>query len=119
MELISIDCVCSALEIFTEQPPFGYINGIDIIYHLVVRENQRPERPEPELGYQRGLTDDIWFLITKSWDKDPQLRPTFKQLTQLFPPDTGLEPMIDELQGKLIASLLIVYAGACKGCSSV
>jgi hypothetical protein len=90
----------STLEIFTDLPPFGYINGVDIIYHLVVRENQRPDRPEPELGTQRGLTDDIWFLITKSWEKDPQLRPTFKQLTQLIPESRSAEPEIDDLQGE-------------------
>ncbi|KAF8598888.1 kinase-like protein, partial [Ceratobasidium sp. AG-I] len=90
----------TALEIFTDQPPFGYINGVDIIYHLVVRENQRPDRPEPELGVQRGLTDDIWFLITKSWEKDPQLRPTFKQLAQLLP--EGVEHAIDDLQGEAV-----------------
>ncbi|KAG9086482.1 hypothetical protein FRC06_003065 [Ceratobasidium sp. 370] len=95
----------TTLEIFTDLPPFGYINGVDIIYHLVVRENQRPDRPEPELGVQRGLTDDIWFLITKAWEKDPQQRPTFKQLTQLFPESRGgrsgdIQPEIDDLQAQ-------------------
>lgn len=65
-----------------------------------MRENQRPDRPEPELGVQRGLTDDIWFLITKSWEKDPQLRPTFKQLSQLLP--EGVESAIDDLQGEAV-----------------
>ncbi|KAJ1305198.1 hypothetical protein OPQ81_000228 [Rhizoctonia solani] len=102
----------TTLEIFTEQPPFGYINGIDIIYHLVVREKQRPERPEPEIGLARGLTDDIWFLITKAWDHDPQLRPTFKQLSLLFPQDSNVEPMIDDLQAQFASMIPNTASGA-------
>ncbi|QRW07445.1 Serine/threonine-protein kinase [Ceratobasidium sp. AG-Ba] len=96
----------TTLEIFTDLPPFGYINGVELIYHLVVRENQRPDRPDPETGLQRGLTDDIWFLITKAWEKDPQERPTFKQLTQLFPESRGeIEPEIDDLQAQFASML--------------
>ncbi|GAB1522805.1 Serine/threonine-protein kinase [Rhizoctonia solani] len=102
----------TTLEIFTEQPPFGYINGIDIIYHLVVREKQRPDRPEPEIGLARGLTDDIWFLITKAWDQDPQLRPTFKQLSLLFPQDANVEPMIDDLQAQFASMIPNTASGA-------
>jgi hypothetical protein len=46
-------------------------------------------------------------LITKAWDQDPQLRPTFKQLSLLFPQDANVEPMIDDLQGKLVATELM------------
>ncbi|CAE6424099.1 unnamed protein product, partial [Rhizoctonia solani] len=102
----------TTLEIFTEQPPFGYINGIDIIYHLVVREKQRPDRPEPEIGLARGLTDDIWFLITKAWDQDSQLRPTFKQLSLLFPQDSNVEPMIDDLQAQFDSMIPNTASGA-------
>ncbi|CCO32434.1 Putative serine/threonine-protein kinase/receptor R831 [Rhizoctonia solani AG-1 IB] len=102
----------TTLEIFTEQPPFGYINGIDIIYHLVVREKQRPDRPEPDIGLARGLTDDIWFLITKAWDQDPQLRPTFKQLSLLFPQDANVEPMIDDLQAQFASMIPNTASGA-------
>ncbi|CAE6410180.1 unnamed protein product [Rhizoctonia solani] len=102
----------TTLEIFTEQPPFGYINGIDIIYHLVVREKQRPDRPEPEVGLARGLTDDIWFLINKAWDQDPQLRPTFKQLSLLFPQDSNVEPMIDDLQAQFASMIPNTASGA-------
>ncbi|CUA72571.1 hypothetical protein RSOLAG22IIIB_10127 [Rhizoctonia solani] len=102
----------TTLEIFTEQPPFGYINGIDIIYHLVVREKQRPDRPEPEVGLARGLTDDIWFLITKAWEQDPQLRPTFKQLSLLFPQDSNVEPMIDDIQAQFASMIPNTASGA-------
>ncbi|CAE6517076.1 unnamed protein product [Rhizoctonia solani] len=102
----------TTLEIFTEQPPFGYINGIDIIYHLVVREKQRPDRPEPDIGLARGLTDDIWFLITKAWDHDAQLRPTFKQLSLLFPQDSNVEPMIDDLQAQFASMIPNTASGA-------
>ncbi|KAG8688610.1 hypothetical protein FRC11_005143 [Ceratobasidium sp. 423] len=102
----------TTLEIFTEQPPFGYINGIDIIYHLVVREKQRPDRPEPEIGLARGLTDDIWFLITKAWGQDPQLRPTFRQLSILLPQDSSVEPMIDDLQAQFASMIPNTASGA-------
>ncbi|KAG8732397.1 hypothetical protein FRC12_019287, partial [Ceratobasidium sp. 428] len=110
----------TTLEIFSDLPPFGYINGVEIIYHLVVRENQRPDRPEPELGVQRGLTDDIWFLITKAWEKDPQQRPTFKQLTQMFPESRdgrsgSMGPEIDDLQAQFASMLPNTASGASIG----
>ncbi|KAG9121021.1 hypothetical protein FRC07_003196, partial [Ceratobasidium sp. 392] len=110
----------TTLEIFTDLPPFGYINGVEIIYHLVVRENQRPDRPDPEIGVERGLTDDIWFLITKAWEKDPQQRPTFKQLTQLFPETRGdrsggIGSEIDDLQAQFESMLPNSVSGASIG----
>ncbi len=52
--------------------PFGPTDE-SLLYELVVREGERPERPE-DSGV--GLTDAIWSLMERSWASDPHQRPS-------------------------------------------
>ena len=52
--------------------PFGPTDE-SLLYELVVREGERPERPE---GSEVGLTDAIWSLMERSWASNPYQRPS-------------------------------------------
>ncbi|KDQ55609.1 hypothetical protein JAAARDRAFT_324033 [Jaapia argillacea MUCL 33604] len=75
----------SAFEIFTSAPPWGVLSETQI-YQLVVREGDRPDRPEPEVEDKVGLTDRIWEVIEVAWRKESRLRPTFAQVLEMWPP---------------------------------
>jgi hypothetical protein len=68
-------------QVFTGAPPWGVLSGNNI-YKLVVRENDRPDRPEPHTEQKCGLTDEIWGIIAASWQKDAALRPAFNQIVE-------------------------------------
>ena len=54
------------------------------IYQLVVREGDRPDRPDSHIEQKYGLTDKIWGIIEASWKKEATLRPTFNQIVELW-----------------------------------
>jgi hypothetical protein len=71
-------------QIFTGIPPWGVL-AEKLIFQLVVRENERPERPDPIISERVGLTTPIWELIESAWHKEAVLRPTFQQLANVWP----------------------------------
>jgi len=70
-------------QIFTSTPPWGVLSESHI-YQLVVRENDRPDRPEPKIEQKHGLTGSIWGIMEASWHKEATLRPTFTQIVNLW-----------------------------------
>jgi hypothetical protein len=54
------------------------------IYQLIVREGDRPDRPELYIEQKSGLTGKIWGIMEKSWHKEAALRPTFAQIVELW-----------------------------------
>jgi hypothetical protein len=62
-------------------PPWGVLSN-NHIYQLVVRENDRPDRLDPDFERKRGLTNQIWEIMQAAWQKDANLRPTFAQIIQ-------------------------------------
>ncbi|KAJ3935056.1 MAG: kinase-like domain-containing protein [Lentinula lateritia] len=88
-----------ALEIFTSVSPWGALSEKHI-YHLVVLENSRPDRPD-----DHRITDDLWNIIDSAWHQEPRSRPTFDFIVRLWrasssqadiPPDgatTALSPL--------------------------
>lgn len=69
-------------------PPWGLL-AENHIYQLIVRENERPDRPERDVGQKRGLTDKIWAIIEACWHKEPALRPTFTQVVEVWQTQHG------------------------------
>jgi hypothetical protein len=55
--------------------PFGATDE-GLLYELVVREEERPERPYDSTAAEVGLTEEIWSLIERSWASDAKLRPS-------------------------------------------
>ena len=62
-------------------PPWGVLSD-KRIYKLVVRENDRPDRFDLDIGHKHGLTDQIWEIMQAAWQKDANLRPTFVEIIQ-------------------------------------
>ncbi|KIY73084.1 ARM repeat-containing protein [Cylindrobasidium torrendii FP15055 ss-10] len=73
----------TAYEVFTGAAPWGVLSEKHV-YHLIVLENQRPERPEPEVEAEIGLTTDLWNILENAWHQDPRLRPSFKITSRLL-----------------------------------
>ncbi|KAG8745786.1 hypothetical protein FRC10_007048 [Ceratobasidium sp. 414] len=69
----------TAFEVFSSTPPWGVLSSTHI-YQLVVRENERPDRPESDYP-----TDSQWSLIEKAWQQEGRARPTFEYITQNWP----------------------------------
>ncbi|KAJ4479387.1 hypothetical protein J3R30DRAFT_2755320 [Lentinula aciculospora] len=67
-----------ALEVFTSVLPWGALSEKHI-YHLVVLENSRPERPDDP-----QLTDDLWNIIDSAWHQEPRSRPSFDFIVRLW-----------------------------------
>ncbi|KAK7680312.1 hypothetical protein QCA50_016552 [Cerrena zonata] len=57
-------------EVFTGKPPFAD-TPVEILYAIVVKKHIRPSR-NPELT---AIDDDLWSLITQTWDRHPSKRP--------------------------------------------
>ncbi|KAJ7075996.1 hypothetical protein B0H15DRAFT_805837 [Mycena belliarum] len=68
-----------ALEIFTGKAPWGILSE-EQIFHVVVRQDSRPDRPDEDLG----ITDHIWGIMEECWHRESRLRPTFDILVQLL-----------------------------------
>ncbi|KAG8881629.1 hypothetical protein FRB97_009318 [Tulasnella sp. 331] len=66
-------------EMYTMGPPWGILSESQI-YHLVVREGERPDRPGSDAPYH--LTDSEWSIIKASWNADADSRPTSAQIAQ-------------------------------------
>jgi hypothetical protein len=75
--------IFNGYQIFTSTPPWGVLSESHI-YQLVVRENDRPDRPEPTIEQKNGLTDTVWRIMEASWHKEATLRPTFSQIVNLW-----------------------------------
>ncbi|KAG9127149.1 hypothetical protein FRC07_000476 [Ceratobasidium sp. 392] len=66
----------TAFEVFSSTPPWGILSSTHI-YQLVVRENERPDRPEGDYPI-----DSQWSLIEKAWQREGRARPTFEYITR-------------------------------------
>ncbi|KAJ6489906.1 kinase-like domain-containing protein, partial [Mycena sanguinolenta] len=64
-------------ELYTDENPLGTIPYGDFI-ELVFRIGVRPERPEED-EFPR-MTDGIWDLAERCWNKDAKARPTARQI---------------------------------------
>src|SRR5260370_31168891 len=79
------------IKVFTSKRPWGAISD-DRIYQLVVKEDERPDRPEPDLLGNEVIPDGIWDILEKAWVKETRARPDFVKITSLWPrpgPPTG------------------------------
>jgi len=49
---------------------------------IAVKRGKRPPRPTHELSQTRGLNDEIWRIIEKCWNQDPNKRPTARVVVE-------------------------------------
>ncbi|KAG8765331.1 hypothetical protein FRC12_007553 [Ceratobasidium sp. 428] len=76
----------TAFEVFSSTPPWGILSSTHI-YQLVVRESERPDRPEGDYP-----TDPQWSLIEKAWSREGRARPTFEHIARNWPLGDGGSP---------------------------
>ncbi|KAG9050333.1 hypothetical protein FS837_006205 [Tulasnella sp. UAMH 9824] len=71
----------TAFEIFTSSPPWGILTDTQI-YQLMVREGERPDRPEST--DPTAIADRDWQVLEIAWAVDPNARPTFAQVASMM-----------------------------------
>jgi hypothetical protein len=66
-----------------------------------VLEGERPTRPGTSANV--GLTDEVWDVMQRGWDKEPQYRPGLAEFLQAVAPDIVrlCRPELDARQGLL------------------
>jgi hypothetical protein len=79
-------------QVFTNRTPFWNVEP-DLaetfrpyrIFKEVVKYDRRPLKPEPgsEAYLMRGLSEEIWEIMEACWQRNPSLRPSASQLTEL------------------------------------
>ncbi|TEB32783.1 kinase-like protein [Coprinellus micaceus] len=89
-DVYSVGCFC--YEVFTNRTPFWNVEP-DLaetfrpyrIFKEVVKYDRRPLKPEPgsEAYLMRGLSEEIWEIMEACWQRNPSLRPSASQLTEL------------------------------------
>ncbi|KIO27796.1 hypothetical protein M407DRAFT_232189 [Tulasnella calospora MUT 4182] len=84
----------TAYEIFTSNQPWGILS-VSQIFQLLVREEERPDRPES--SDPLAIQDRDWHVLQSCWGTDPSSRPTFAQVSALLlapdpTPEEAAEP---------------------------
>jgi len=79
----SVLSVLNSTQIFLSTPPWGLLSE-NHIYQLVVRENDRPDRPGSNVMQRCGLTDTIWRIMEAAWEREATLRPAFSEIVELW-----------------------------------
>ncbi|KAJ7772224.1 kinase-like domain-containing protein [Mycena metata] len=67
------------VQIFTSKAPWGILSEKQI-FRLLVRQDSRPDRPDEDFG----LTDHMWGIMEKCWQRDSRQRPAFDAIIQLL-----------------------------------
>ncbi|CAE7212996.1 unnamed protein product [Rhizoctonia solani] len=75
----------TSLEILTDEPPFGAkTRGIKVIQ--LIGANQRPERANHPRIEEYESSDDIWQLFEDCWKRQPEDRPSAREVVRRFRP---------------------------------
>jgi len=80
-DIYAFGSVC--YEMFSGNLPFHDVRH-DFQIMMAVQSGKRPLRPSHELSRNRGLNDDIWYLIGACWNQKPSQRPTSDQILELL-----------------------------------
>ena len=93
----------------TGDAPFQYLHEDDI-RQVVLKEGQRPRRPQGPEFLTRGLTTPMWRLMELCWAHDEDKRPQFsvimksietlKNTTASEKPDSGEDDYIVYMRGR-------------------
>ena len=70
--------VAALTQVFTGEIPFSS-EKVNWMVALAVLRGDRPARPE-----HASCTDDLWALIQRCWDQDPDSRPEILEVSQTF-----------------------------------
>ncbi|KAF7978829.1 hypothetical protein HWV62_44621 [Athelia sp. TMB] len=70
-------------QVFFSIPPWGVLSE-DLVYRLVTREGDRPDRLESVSVEKGGISDNQWQIIEAAWQQNAALRPTFFHIIRLW-----------------------------------
>jgi len=68
--------ICIPFKVFTGRYPFGDLRTPVVITTIV--DDKRPTRPQET--QKLGLTDSVWDMTLRCWEKDPASRPTVMEV---------------------------------------
>ena len=66
------------VELFTGKVPFN--EPIDHNVLLLIRQGERPEKPV--YAEAVGLTPEVWNVLERCWQQNPEQRPTMKEVVE-------------------------------------
>ncbi|PFH50547.1 hypothetical protein AMATHDRAFT_60805 [Amanita thiersii Skay4041] len=69
----------TVLELMTHQQPYANIKRTTEVV-LKIYEGKLPERPNNWNAMRRGLTDEMWELLTACWAAEPKNRPSIQEV---------------------------------------
>lgn len=86
--------------------PWGMLSEKHV-YQLIVYENARPDRPEPDIEAQVGLTTDLWNIIENAWHPEARVRPSFNIISRLLAKINSDRPIASQGVDSQLASMTI------------
>lgn len=66
------------LKLFSGRTPYDEIKN-ELTVSMRILQHVRPQRPSE--GLELGLSDDIWDVVSMTWDASPEERPSLASLT--------------------------------------
>ena len=99
LSITGLFCLTSFHKTFTGKPPFN--NSVPTAVAVGILAGSRPERPT-----HPNLTDNVWNLTQRCWDKDTKQRPDISEIVLRLQTIHGDNVTLDSsLSGKLSPSL--------------
>ena len=65
-------------QVFTGASPFGNLEPIMVMAAII--RGGRPQRPN-----HPGISDSLWELIQRCWDRSPSKRPEASEVSEVLP----------------------------------
>jgi hypothetical protein len=79
MASYSISFLICIIQMYTRSPPFkGLGNDMQIIIAVSI-DGRRPEHPDESV---HPMEEELWALITRCWEADPQVRPHIRRAAE-------------------------------------
>ncbi|KAG6909098.1 hypothetical protein DXG01_001972 [Tephrocybe rancida] len=82
----------ASYEILTGNVPFPKKHNTQVM--VMVGKGKRPSRPEEKIYKHRGLNDDLWKLLEKSWAGNPGARPTACRIVERLLKKSNINPLV-------------------------
>ena len=67
------------LECITEKKPFHHLTRDAAVVHVRIDKKVDPPRPHGQ-DPKKGVSDDLWSLMTRCWSREPNSRPTMEEV---------------------------------------
>ncbi|CUA66979.1 hypothetical protein RSOLAG22IIIB_02890 [Rhizoctonia solani] len=80
------------LQIITGKPPYGEMTEVKVLVNII--KKIPPSRPSfGGILQNQCASDDLWSLLSRCWDHDPNVRPSAKEIKQVNNPALAALPI--------------------------